>query len=119
MKVRRSQLKDQATVATYGGEGSSGASYADGVTVWCAVDETRRLVRDQSGDEAVSEATLILHPQTRTIPADVAQLPAVVDPLELFTAESQVTIRGRTTNVLTAKAHTDRGRTAYVEVTCA
>jgi hypothetical protein len=118
VKVRRSVLKDQATVSTYAGEGAYGPIVADPRTVWCNVDETRRLVRDANGDEAVSEATLHLHPQTRTVPAeDTVQV--TLDPLAVFTPESPVTIRGRDSRVLAAKPHTIRGKVVMVEVTCA
>lgn len=118
MKIRRSLLKDEVTVATYTGEGAYGPVTADPITVWCNVDETRRLVRDANGDEAVSEATLHLHPQTRTVPApDTVQV--TIDPLAVFTPESPVTIRGRVSRVLAAKPHTVRGRVVMVEVTCA
>lgn len=113
MKIRRSLLKDQVTVATYAGDGPYGPVYADPVTVWCNVDEGRRLVRDSHGDEVVSEATLQLHPATRTTAGET------VDPLVTFIAESKVTIRGRVSKVLAVKPHTIRGRTVMVEVTCA
>lgn len=118
MKVRRSFLKDQVAVSTYEGEGSYGPSYADEITVWCNVDETRRLVRDSTGDEVVSEVTLQLHPKTRVVPDDPSAMVGVVDPTVVFTAESQVTVRGRVAKVLTAKPHTIRGQTVMVEVTC-
>lgn len=116
MKVRRSLLKDQVEVTTRTGEGAYGPIFADPVTVWCDVDETRRLVRAAEGDETVSEATLTLHPQTRTVPAEGAA--TVVDPLQVFTPESPVVVRGRQSTVLAAKPHTMRGRTVAVEVTC-
>ena len=120
MKIRRSLLKDQVQVASYSGEGAYGPVYVAAVRVWCNVDATRRLVRDANGDEAVSEATLQLHPQTRTVPDDPAAQAGVVDPLAVFTPESQVTLPdGRTTKVMTAKADTMRGRPGLVEVTCA
>lgn len=119
MKVRRSLLKDQVTVSTYAGEGPYGAVLADPITVWCNVDDTRRLVRDANGDETVSESTLALHPATRTVPDGPAALAGVVDPLVVFTPESAVVIRGRESRVITCKAHTVRGRTVMVEVTCA
>lgn len=118
MKIRRSMLKDQVTVETYNGEGAYGPILAAARTVWCNVDETRRLVRDANGDETVSEATLHLHPRTRTVPAE-GQVQETVDPLEVFTPESAVVIRGRATRVITCKPHTLRGTTAMVEVTCA
>lgn len=118
MRVRRSLLKDQVTVSTYTGEGAYGPVVGDPVEVFCNIDETRRLVRDANGDEAVSEATLILHPRTRTVPS-VEHIQTTIDPLVVFTPESPVTIRGRTTKVISCKPHTLRGTTAMVEVTCA
>lgn len=115
MRVRQSLLKDQVTVSTYTGEGAYGPVVAAPVTVWCNIDETRRLVRDANGDEAVAEATLTLHPRARIVGAGQS----TVDPAAVFTPESPVTIRGRTTRVLAVKAHTIRGNTAMVEVTCA
>lgn len=113
MRVRRALLKDQVTVSTYSGEGAYGPVVAAAVTVWCNVDETRRLVRDANGDETVSEAVLTLHPRTRTTTQ------TIVDPATVFTPESPVTIRGRATRVISTKVHTIRGTTAAVEVTCA
>lgn len=113
MKIRRSLLKDQVEVATYAGEGAYGPVTADSVTVWCSVDESRRLVRDANGDETTSEATLTLHPRTRTTAGQI------VDPLKVFIPESQVTINGRSSRVLAVKPLTVRSSTVAVEVTCA
>jgi len=118
VKVRRSHLKDQVTVRSYSGEGAYGAAYGDPLTVWCNVDAKRRLVRDAAGDETVAEATLLLHPRTRTVPAE-GQVQQTIDPAEVFVPESEVTIGGRTTRVLECKPHTLRGTTVMVEVTCA
>ena len=65
MKIRRSFLKDSVVVQTRTSEGSYGDTFADPVTVPCLIDETRRVVRDASGQETVSEAQLQLHPNTR------------------------------------------------------
>ena len=118
MRIRRSLLKDKVTVSTYTGDGAHGPIFAPPVTVLCNIDETRRLVRDTNGDEVVSEATLILHPRTRTAPAP-GLTQRTVDPSTVFTAESPVTIRGRDTKVVATKTHTVRGTPAMVEVTCA
>ncbi len=116
MKVRRSQLKDTVTVDTRTGEGAYGPTYAAPRDVQCDVDETRRMVRDSNGDEAVSEATLICHPRTWVTVDDTTLM---VDPLEVFTPESTVTIAGRTSRVLAAKERKIRGYAVLVEVTCA
>lgn len=119
MRVRRSLLKDRVTVSTYSGEGAYGAVVAEPVEVFCNIDETRRLVRDATGDETVSEATLTLHPRTRTVPTGGPAGQRTIDPAIVFTPESPVTIRGRDTKVITTKVHTMRGQTVMVEVTCA
>lgn len=119
MKVRRSALKDLVLVATRDGEGANGPTYLPARTVECSVDETRRLVRDSNGDEAVSEATLTLHPRAR-VRATGGEVIGHVDPLETFTPESTVVLaRGRTSRVLGARALTIRGYVTAVEVTCA
>lgn len=118
MKVRRSLLKDTVTVATRTGEGAYGPITAAAVEVVCQIDETRRLVRDSNGDEAVSEATLTLHPRTRVLDAE-GQIVDTVDPLEVFTPESPVTIGGRASRVLSVKVTKVRSSVLGVEVTCA
>lgn len=118
MKIRRSMLKQTVVVRTRTGEGAYGPVDQEPRTVACMIDETRRLVRDASGDETVSEATLTLHPRTRVLDDD-GHLVATVDPLEVFTPESPVEINGRVSRVLSAKATTIRSSTMAVEVTCA
>lgn len=111
MRIRRSRLRDLATVTTFLGEGGVGASFADPVTVRCDVDGWRRLVRASGGEEVVSEQTLRLHPETQ----DEART-ALFDPLQLFTPESRVNVRGRPSEVVSVTPHTDRGRLVMVEV---
>ena len=117
MKVRRSLLKDRVVVQTRTAGGSYGDTLADPVTVPCLVDETRRMVRDTSGQQVVSEATLTLHPSSEVIPAEGA--PTKADPMELFTQGSEVEINGRASEVLAAKELRVRANTFAVEVTCA
>lgn len=117
MKVRRSALKDSVVVRTRTGEGSYGDSFAAAVTVPCLIDETRRLVRDPYGKETVSEATLVLHPRTKATAVDTSV--TTVDPMDVFTAESEIVIEGRMSHVITAKRSKLRGYTVAVEVTCA
>lgn len=102
MKVRRSLLKDTVSVTTYAGDGAYGPVYAAAVNVRCNVDATRRLVRNANGDEAVSEATLAVHP----------------DDAAVFTPESAVTIDGRASRVLASSPQTFRGGTVYLKVVC-
>jgi len=118
MKIRRSTLKDRVTVRTRTGEGSYGDVFAEALDVPCYLDETRRLVRDASGQQAVSEATLTLHPDSRATLRAEPHTPSVVDPLEVFTPESEVDLGGRLSRVITARRITMRGYVVSIEVTC-
>ncbi|WP_447643171.1 hypothetical protein [Nocardioides zeae] len=118
MKVRRSLLQETVTVATREGEGAYGPIDADARLVQCAIDETRRLVRDGNGDETTSEATLQLHPRSHVVNAE-GDVVDIVDPLVVFTPESALTIGGRASRVLAAKEHRVRSSVVWVEVTCA
>ena len=102
MKIRRSLLKETATVETYTGEGAYGPVYADAVTVRCRVDRTRRLVRTAEGREAVSELTLEIHPNDA----------------DRFTPESRVSLDGRVSTVITCSRETYRGYPVKGKVTC-
>ena len=95
-------LKDAVAVETYGGDSAYGPVYAASRTVPCNIENARRLVRTVNGDEAVSEATLYVHPY------DAAA----------FTPESLVTIDGRASRILTTSTQTFRGYTSYLKVTC-
>lgn len=105
-------LKDPVTVATYGGESAYGPAYEAARTVRVNVDATRRLVRNATGDEVVSETTLTAHPATRD-----AATGELLDALTLFAPESKVTIAGREARVISTKADTVRGQTVAVQVT--
>lgn len=100
-----------ATVSTYAGEGAYGPAVAAPVTVNCRVDGRRKLVRSAAGDEVVSETTLLLPPSCRSAAG------AQVVPEDLFTPESQVTVRGRTSQVISTQAHLEGVSVVYVEVT--
>lgn len=112
MKLRRSLLRDQVTVATYDGEGAYGVSYAAERTMRCNVSAGRKLVRNAAGDETVAEATIVLQPAARDIATD-----ELVDTAAAFAPESRVTVAGRTSQVIGVKPHTERGKTVFVEVT--
>ncbi|WP_181276005.1 hypothetical protein [Brevibacterium oceani] len=77
------------SVRTYEGSGPFGETYADPVDVPCFIDNTRKLVRDQTGREVTSEAT-ITGPVTKAAH---------------FTPESLVTIDGNERTVLTVATH--------------
>lgn len=102
MKIRRSLLKDTVTVETYQGDSAYGPVYAAAVSVCVNVDSTRRLVRDASGAEVTSEATLSVHPSDAS----------------LFAPESRLEINGRASTVINANLQSFRGRTVYLKVTC-
>lgn len=117
MKIRRSLLKDSVVVQTRTAGGSYGDTLADPVTVPCLLDETRRMVRDSSGQQVVSEATLTLHPKSRVTPEEGS--PTIANPMDVFTQGSEITINDRTSEVLAAKELRVRNTTFAVEVTCA
>lgn len=117
MKVRRSVLQDAVQVRTRTGGGSYGDTLADRVAVPCLIDETRRMVRDGSGQQVVSEATLTLHP--RSVATPDAGDPTTVNPMDVFTQGSEIEINGRASEVLAAKELKLRGQVYAVEVTCA
>lgn len=102
MKVRRSLLKDLVAVETYQGESALGPVYAEAQSVRVFVDVTRRMVRDSSGVEVVSEATLIVHPD------DEAK----------FSPESKVILGSRASSVISVQPQSFRGKTALVKVFC-
>ena len=113
MRFRRGVLREPVTVRTFRGQSGRGPVYAQPRTVLVDVDASRALVRGPDGAEVTSEARLIAHPRPRLVDVDP---PADVDPLELFTPESQVTVRGRVADVISVKPHTSRGRVHLVEV---
>lgn len=102
MKVRRSLLKDVVTVETRTGDGAYGPNYADPVTVRCNIDNRRRLVRNANGDEALSEASITVHP----------------DDAAVFTPETRLTIEGRTSTVMNVRPLKLRSSVHHVEVSC-
>lgn len=102
MKIRRSLLKDTVAVETYTGSGAYGPVYSSAANVLVNVDSTRRLVRDATGREVVSEASLYVHP----------------DDAAVFVPESRISIGGRTSTVLVANPQTFRGKTICIKVAC-
>jgi hypothetical protein len=70
------------TVEPYEGEKGSGPKYGPGAPIKCLITEVRKLVRDSTGKEVVSERGFICEPGEAIKPDDMA------------------TIRGRRTKVL-------------------
>jgi len=100
------QVTEPVTVQPYDGDSGNGPDFLPPVSTFCFLDASRKLVTNASGDEVVSETTLLLDPETD--PA--LDLPA------LFVPESKVTIRGRDSRVITAHPVIDRGDLAYLDV---
>lgn len=75
------------TLATRTGQGARGPVYADDATRTVFVEDGRKLVRDQAGEQVVSESTLF----------------DTVDSADLYTAGSKVTVNGRPALVIVAK----------------
>lgn len=97
---------DEVSVTPYAGEGSSGPVYGTAVVVPCRAEFDRKLVRNSSGDEVVSEATLYVRPSI-----------AGVDATALFAPESRVTVNGqRDSQVISVAPHRGSGPAVYVEV---
>ena len=91
------QVFRTVTVQRYAGEtGWSGPAYDEPVDVPAVIDDERRLVRNDQGDEVTSETTLML---------DLDVLGAGVD----LTPESLVTLPGRTSRVIAVSRH-DQGQ---------
>lgn len=77
------------TVETFQGSGAYGDTWADESSpVPCFLDAARKRVRDENGDEVVSEATVLLP----------------LGHIDAFTPGSRVHVRGRTALVITSKA---------------
>jgi len=75
------------SVETHAGGGPMGDVYDAAVTVPCLIDEDRKLVRSSSGDEVVSETTLLMDKSHYS----------------KFTPESPVTYRGRRATVISRR----------------
>lgn len=78
-------LRHQVTVEPYLGQAATGPRYGAPVPVRCFVDAARRKVRNQLGEEVLSEATVYCPPATVAPP------------------KSRVTVNGREAFVITAK----------------
>lgn len=72
------------SVETHAGGGPMGDVYQPAVTVPCLIDEERKLVRSATGDEVVSNTTLLMDKSHYA----------------KFTPESPVTYRGRRATVI-------------------
>lgn len=77
------------TVETRAGTGAEGDTYAAPTTAVVFLEDARKLVRDATGQQVVSESTLY---------ADVADV-------ALFTPDSKVALPTRQALVITAKVH--------------
>lgn len=82
-------LASTVTVRTRTGAGANGDVHAAPVPATVFVEDGRKLVRDTTGEQVVSETTLYADPAAES----------------LFATGSLVTVRGRETTVLLVKAH--------------
>lgn len=115
MSLRRLASADVVTVSSYLGESGLGGRHAPPRRFRCRIEAVRQLVRNDSGDETVSETTLFLSPTLR--PLDQPLSPPV-EATEAFRAESLVTVDDdRRARVLSCQEHRARGRVRFVEVT--
>jgi hypothetical protein len=91
------------SVQTYQGVGPLGPVRAAAVDVACYVNDARKLVRNSTGDEVISETTLY----------------APLSTYATFTIQSLVTVNGRTASVLTVYKRDSAGPASahHVEVT--
>lgn len=87
IRIPPNLMPHTADIEPYIGAGATGPVYGPAVTVRCLREDTRRLVRNPSGGEAVSSTTLWCPPGTA----------APVD--------SRVTIGGRAATVITTTNH--------------
>lgn len=78
-------LVHQMVVEPYLGQSATGPRYGLPITLRCFVDDARRKVRTDTGDEVISESTVIC-------PLDTTAPP-----------KSRVTVNGRTAFVITSK----------------
>lgn len=109
MSLQRLLSGDTVTVETKTGASGYETAYSAPLNVDCRAEATRRLVRDASGAEVVSEVTVQLLPV----------LPDGRPTVDVFTPESRVSVLDRTSQIITAQAHRGMGAAVYVEVTVA
>ena len=85
MKIPGWMLRHEVTIEPYLGQSATGPRYGPPVPVRCFVDESRRLVRNEAGEQVVSESTVFCRLGTTAPP------------------KSRVNVRGREAFVITAK----------------
>jgi hypothetical protein len=105
---------DEVTVRTYDGESAYGATHLPERRVRVRVDGERILVRNQGGDEVVSE--MRLHALPRLTDLDSLERDSA---FEIFTPESLVTVGDYETRVMRTQNFKGRARVLYVLVTLA
>lgn len=68
--IPENMLVHTVIVRRYTGDSATGAVFAAAETVPCLVEDSRRLVRSDSGQEVVSETTFYAMPGTAYIPPE-------------------------------------------------
>lgn len=110
MRLRAGWFRDPVVVATATGAGAYGTTLAEPITVYGDVSGDASMVRNAVGVEVLSQQSM------RFPPAAATDTGRTVDPLQVFTPESEVTVRGQTALVVRVKPHTVRGAVVYVTV---
>lgn len=81
------------TVETYLGTGVKGPTFAAPASVLCFVDDSRKLVRDSTGEQVVSSTTVY----------------APLSVYAQFPVDSKVTVNGRTARVVAVELQNSAG----------
>lgn len=104
MRIPARFLVHEVTVRPYAGESSTGTLLGEAFTLRCMAQGKRRMVRDNSGSERLSELTLFCAPGSA----------------DLVPPGSEVDWQGDTTTVIGATDHDSGGLGApdHTEVVC-
>lgn len=94
--------RDAATVRTYQGDGGAGPVLAAAVPVSGKWSLTRQLVRNAAGVEVLAELVGYVAPSAAA----------------LFPPESEVTVLGRTSRVISVSTHARPGHAVLAKVVC-
>jgi hypothetical protein len=97
---------DTVTLTTWRGSGAYGTSYDDPVDVDCRVQYERKMARDSTGTDILSELTIYVRPQ----------MPDGRRAVDAFAVGSQITHEGRQSYVIHAQAYRGQGPPLLVEV---
>lgn len=94
-------LPQRVTYAPYLGSGPEGDVYGDPITVPARVQFQNKLIRDNTGSEVISAATIYMQPQTT--PPTVGTLVDLPDGTSRPVIAFALTVGARTTELLTVE----------------